>query len=839
MPSKRFFSIFPLVLMIALILASPAQAAAGGLDCSFGNFGTTTFVPSGYSYSQAAGVAQYTQAGKLVAAGMIGSYPNMDGFVARLTVTGALDTTFNGTGISQIVNSGYNDYLSGVAAQDDGKVVVIGYANAPSHNLLVVARYNIDGTLDTSFDGDGWTTPWIGSGDNNWYDVLVDSSGNIYVGGNSQASGEWVSTLVKLSSTGGLLNTWTYNLSTGGNEEIRRLAWAGSEIYAAGSYYNSGTAKNENAILAIKADGSLDSAFNSNGKKLFSFSGAGDEYLYGIGVDGDGKILVTGDVDSDASASFYWDLSIARLKTDGSFDTTFSTDGKDVIRVGTDTQSHPRDLVVQSNKKPVIGAWVNVAGSGYRYTVIRYNTDGTPDTSFGSGGLAYVTFDAAAGDTLVGMLAQPDDKLVLAGTTSAGKLGLARLLPNDSSMSFGAARISQPSGDMTTAFVGKADQNILLVELCMNGASSPLDLTGMTFNTTGSTYASDIIGARAYSTPSTAFAITTRYGSDVSSPSGAFTVSGSQALGSGINYFWLAYNLGPMANGGGTHVLDAGLDSLTFSGATGTVSVVPSTATGSRSIIYDPDNTYEWITNVTLGAIDNDSGQDPGAWGDYTALTTTLQASKSYNLTVTAEFTGGEYLSAFFDWNGDGDFTDSDEAFPMWEDTLVADLYSDTKTISISVPAGAKIGATHFMIAVDWTVAPNGIYNQSAYGEAELYGLTVEAVPTAVNLAYYRSLPRATGLQLEWASIQETDTLGFIVYRSQAGGDYVRITPEVISAQTPGELKGNAYTYVDAAAQTGVAYTYKLVHVAVDGSTENYGLVDGEYYQVRLPLMMR
>ena len=119
--------------------------------------------------------------------------------------------------------------------------------------------------------------------------------------------------------------------------------------------------------------------------------------------------------------------------------------------------------------------------------------------------------------------------------------------------------------------------------------SPPLPFT---CNTTGTTATADISSARLYYTGTTAaFSTATPFGSAVASPSGSFTITGTQTLAEGTNYFWLAYAVAPGATNG--NVLDAQCTSVTVGGSARTPSVTA--PAGNRQIfnilaIYDVNN---------------------------------------------------------------------------------------------------------------------------------------------------------------------------------------------------------------------------------------------------------
>ncbi|MCK4344529.1 MAG: hypothetical protein KAX05_04525, partial [Bacteroidales bacterium] len=175
------------------------------------------------------------------------------------------------------------------------------------------------------------------------------------------------------------------------------------------------------------------------------------------------------------------------------------------------------------------------------------------------------------------------------------------------SMSYvSSTTIQQNTSDIGFGFV---DIEIIGIEIVTQGVLNPISVSSFNFNTTGTTNVSDITNARVYYTGTSAsFSTGTQYGSDVASPSGAFTVSATQQLSMGTNYFWLAYDIDANANIG--NAVDAECTQVTVDGINRTPSVTA--PTGNRIIgkinyyIVDspPWNTVSYVTamDAVLGS---------------------------------------------------------------------------------------------------------------------------------------------------------------------------------------------------------------------------------------------
>jgi hypothetical protein len=277
---------------------------------------------------------------------------------------------------------------------------------------------------------------------------------------------------------------------------------------------------------------------------------------------------------------------------------------------------------------------------------------------------------------------------------------------------------------------------ILGIEIVTGGGGlSPLSASSFTFSTTGSTDASDINQAKVYYTgSSSSFEATEQFGSIVFSPDGTFVISGSQELlGNTTNYFWLAYQINSDAVA--TDVVDAQCTSLNVDG-----SRIPSVTnpSGSRTIIASSPGTYcassftnttdDWITNVSFNEIDNTSGQDgSSSYGDYTAQSTTVTQGQSYDLSVTFESCSPtcytQNISAWFDWNGDGDFEDDGEEYQLGSGQ------SETFETSIEIPVDTYIGDIRLRVIEQYNAYADPCDSHSTtYGETEDYTVTIDAV---------------------------------------------------------------------------------------------------------------
>ncbi|MGQ9819711.1 MAG: immunoglobulin domain-containing protein [Candidatus Kapaibacteriales bacterium] len=138
-------------------------------------------------------------------------------------------------------------------------------------------------------------------------------------------------------------------------------------------------------------------------------------------------------------------------------------------------------------------------------------------------------------------------------------------------------QITDPTGK------GLTNQVILRIEVVMSGSDNPLSATSFSLSTTGTSNTADIANAKLYYTgTSNTFSTSNQFGATVNNPSGNFTITGSQQLQNGTNYFWLTYDIASNATVG--NVVDATCNNITI-GGTGRTPTTTSPS-GNRTITY-------------------------------------------------------------------------------------------------------------------------------------------------------------------------------------------------------------------------------------------------------------
>jgi uncharacterized delta-60 repeat protein len=392
---------------------SSAWAADGDLDTSFDTDGIQT-TAIGPRSSEANSVVVQND-GKIVVVGYSQNGSNDDFAVVRYNTDGSLDTSFSGDGKQTTDIGSGNDAARSVVVQSDGKIVAAGYATIATKRQFAVARYNTDGSLDTSFSGDGIQTTALGSDRDESFSVVLQSDGHIVVAGYSSNGSNNDFAVVRYTSTGSLDTTFsgdgkqTTSIGSGNDVAYSVVLQSNGKIVAAGY---SRTGSNDGfAVVRYNTDGSLDTTFDSDGKQTTDLgSGAAS---YSVVVQRDDKIVVAGYYNNVGNADF----AVVRYNTDGSLDTTFDSDGKQTTAIGSGADVG-RSVALQSDGKIVIAGYSN-NGVNDDFAVVRYNTDGSLDTSFDVDGKKTIAI-GSGNEVAYSVTVQSDGKIVAAGyATSA------------------------------------------------------------------------------------------------------------------------------------------------------------------------------------------------------------------------------------------------------------------------------------------------------------------------------------------------------------------------------------------------------------------------------------
>ena len=418
--------------------------------------------------------------------------PRLDPLEGRaLLSAGSLDTSFGGTGMVAATYGGKVAQSEAVAAQPDGKVVVVGYSQSTTPNsagtgTFTVVRYNANGSLDTSFGSGGIDVIPI-AGENygaQAYAVAIQPDGKILVAGyaatydkkEADYYSDWA--IVRLNTNGSLDTSfgtkgcvttrltpdiwigenWAASIDVQANGQILVGGWLGG--------YNERTSSGTQGLALVRynANGSLDTSFGSGGEVIDTAMIYNSVGPMTMAIDSSGRIAVAGlNAATDSGAI------VTRFLSNGTLDPTFGSGG--MVNL---PQMYPNGVALQSTGQIMVYGGSSTSSGA---VMVRLNTNGSLDTTFGTDGVysdpRLVTFRS--------VVIQPtNDEIVAVGVGIViGEVDfndwVTRVLANGSGYdpSFGSnglseANFNNSSGSYPTSVVLDASGNILVAGVAMH-----------------------------------------------------------------------------------------------------------------------------------------------------------------------------------------------------------------------------------------------------------------------------------------------------------------------------------------------------------------------------------
>jgi uncharacterized delta-60 repeat protein len=408
-----------------------AHAAGGQLDTSFSTDGKRTVsFGSGATPDIVNGLA-VGPGGRIA---MVGS--TTDGVTQRWAIAmfrrnGSLDTSFSGDGKRAFGFGGGTGTIdaNGVAFQPNGRIVVSG---EPGNDKFGIARLLPNGSLDHTFSEDGRRT--VGVGDfSGAEEVSVDANGRLVMAGSASSGGPGLFGVVRLLPNGSPDTSFsgdgkrTLGFGTGAEGDGLAIQGDGKFIVAGVAFI----ASNEYyAVARLNPGGGLDHSFSGDGKRIVK-PGPGIAGEGNVAAIRGGRIVVAGDAETTNTNA---DCGVIALESDGKLDTGFSGDGRRTVGFGPGggAADSCEGLGIQPNGKIVLGG-ITDQGAGGDFAVARLNPGGGLDHSFAGDGRRAISFNNGTnGDTGMAVGVPDGGTILIGGYSEQGTTGsdfaIARLL---------------------------------------------------------------------------------------------------------------------------------------------------------------------------------------------------------------------------------------------------------------------------------------------------------------------------------------------------------------------------------------------------------------------------
>lgn len=391
----------------ALASTHSALAANGNLDTAFGDDGKVlTNFGSGLQFAYDVVV----QADRRI---VVGGGIQTQGFaLARYNGDGSLDPSFGGDGLVRTSGFRFNrSAVSSIAIDADGRIVAAGstFRDPPREERFALARYQRDGRLDPAFGGDGRIWTRFSAGSSHASGLAIQADGQIVVAGG--ASGNFA--LARYNPDG------TLDTSFGGDGKIQtafgsRYSLAEDiAIQADGRIILTGTAGFDDTRFALtryNPDGTLDATFGGDGRVRTQF-GTTLASAHGIALQPDGKILVVGErLDR---------FALARYNLNGSLDASFGGDGTLTTPFRSYATASDVGIDANGRILVAGAICCGAEPPGIRFALARYTPNGDLDASFGGDGRVKTPFRFGYGFATA-LTIQPDGKILAAGWAGFG-----------------------------------------------------------------------------------------------------------------------------------------------------------------------------------------------------------------------------------------------------------------------------------------------------------------------------------------------------------------------------------------------------------------------------------
>ncbi len=399
---------------LVLVLQGP-----GAVDYTFGSSSTGRVLTGAGGNNAVSAMIQQSD-GRLLYAGYASS-AHTNSVVGRLLSSGAIDSSFNTSGVRTVdMSPSGADSVAAFALQSDGRIIAVGYAT-PSAGLqdFGVFRLTVDGALDTSFNTNGTRLIDLGGTQEGAAAVEVLPDGKILIAGDTNASGGKDLAVIRLNPNGTLDTTF----GTGGSVLLDLGAaddsFTSLAVQTDGKILLGGMSAGQFFVSRLQPNGATDASFGTAGMALTTF----DKPINSLSVllQADQKIVLAGTVQNGSTIR---EIALARLLADGALDTAYGTAGKSRFALAPPFTLDVARSVLQPDGKILMAGNFMPSANDFRYGAVRFTSSGMLDTSFNGIGYSLSKFRfGGATDTPIAIICLRDGRYLLAGQALSPAVG--------------------------------------------------------------------------------------------------------------------------------------------------------------------------------------------------------------------------------------------------------------------------------------------------------------------------------------------------------------------------------------------------------------------------------
>jgi uncharacterized delta-60 repeat protein len=415
------------VAVTVTMAAAPARALPGDGDPAFGISGqVTTDLGGTYDWAYATAVQPD---GRILAAGVSNAHGTYDFAVTRYTAAGQLDPSFGDHGVVTTDFGGSYDWAYALALQPDGRIVLGGVSDRSGSRDFALARYNADGSLDGSFGRGGLlVTPVRPLTTDSVHGLALQPDGKIVAAGvtyddtvSLRPHGDFMT--VRYTPEGSLDPGFGVGgiVTTGFDRESYDEPYAvvlqpdGRIVLGGVSNTGGGIGRifgaDDLALVRYLPNGLLDPGFGQGGKVLVD-AGSIQESIRALALDRQGRIVAAGRTSGEKRGDFV----LARFVSDGSLDRKFGASRRGLTITDLGTAEEGLSAVSVAPDGTIVAGGIVAPEPHGDLAVVRYDTTGTFDRSFGRDGVARAD-TGGRDDRLRGLALQPDGAAVVVGSS--------------------------------------------------------------------------------------------------------------------------------------------------------------------------------------------------------------------------------------------------------------------------------------------------------------------------------------------------------------------------------------------------------------------------------------